>query len=73
MKTKKSRMITKKKKKKKKALKILRGIGDEGIKWLQVPGLSEEDKRRLDELWEFFQSQLKANFRVHRLHLMEFR
>ena len=36
-------------------------------------GLSEEDNRRWDKLWEFFESQLKGkiNFRVHRLHLME--
>ena len=59
----------------KKALKILRGIGDEGTRRLQVSGLSEEDKRKPDKLWEFFESQLKPkiNFRVHRLHLMECR
>ena len=64
---KRSRMIAKK------ALKILRGIGDEGTRRLQVSGLSEEDKRKPDKLWEFFESQLKPkiNFRVHRLHLME--
>ena len=43
----------------KKALKILRGIGDEGTRRLQVSGLSEEDKRKPDKLWEFFESQLK--------------
>ena len=59
----------------KKALKILRGIGDEGTRRLQVSGLSEEDKRKPDKLWEFFESQLKLkiDFRVHRLHLMECR
>ena len=58
----------------KKALKILRGIGDEGTRRLQLSGLSE-DKRKPDKLWEFFESQLKPkiNFRVHRLHLMECR
>ena len=34
----------------KKALKILRGIGDEGTRRLQVSGLSEEDKRKPDKL-----------------------
>ena len=59
----------------KKSLKILRGIGDEGTRRLQVSGLSEEDKHKPDKLWEFFESQLKPkiNFRVHRLHLMECR
>ena len=51
----------------------MHGIEDEGTRRLQVPGLSEEDKRKPDMLWEFFESQLKPkiNFRVHRLHLME--
>ena len=57
---KRSRMIAKK------ALKILRGIGDEGTRRLQVSGLSEGDKRKPDKLWEFFESQLKPkiNFRI---------
>ena len=57
------------------ALKILRGIGDEGTRRLNASGISDADKRNPAKLWEFFEDRLKTkvNFRVHRLHLMECR
>ena len=57
------------------ALKILRGIGNEGLKRLNASGMSDADKKRPDKIWELFESQLKMNlnFRVHRLHLMDYR
>ena len=53
------------------ALKILRGIGNEGLKRLNASGMSDADKKRPDKIRELFESQLKTNldFRVHRLHL----
>ena len=56
------------------ALKILRGIGNEGLKRLNASGMSDADKKRPDKIWELFESQLKTNrnFRVHRLHLMDY-
>ena len=58
-----------------KSRKILRGIGDEGLKRLNASDLTEEKKQKPAELWNFFESQLKVNdnFRIHRLHLMQFR
>lgn len=55
--------------------KICRGIGDEGVKRLNASRLSEENKKKLEELWKFFEGQLKmnVNFRIHRLHLMQYR
>ena len=57
------------------ALKILRGVGDEGIKRINASDLSEADKRLPTKLWEFLNGQLKTNinFRVHRLQLMDCR
>ena len=56
-------------------LKILRGIGDEGIRRLQSSGLSDTEKKNTDKLWDFFRSQVShdINFRVHRLTLMNLR
>ena len=56
-------------------LKILRGIGNEGLKRLNVSGMSDADKKKPDKIWELFESQLKTNlnFRVHRLHLMDYK
>ena len=56
-------------------MKILRGLGDEGIQRLQTSGLSDNDKRNADKLWDFLQSQMShdINFRVHRLTLMNLR
>ena len=55
------------------AFKILRGIGNEGLKRLNASGMSDADKKRPDKIWELFECQLKTNlsFRVHRLHLMD--
>ena len=55
--------------------KICWGIGDEGLLCLNASGLSEDQKKDPDELWTFFQNQLKVsvNFRIHRLHLMQYR
>ena len=57
------------------ALKILRWIGNEGLKRLNVSGMSDADKKRPDKIWELFESQPKTNlnFRVHRLYLMDYR
>ena len=57
------------------ALKVLRGIGNEGLKRLKASGMSDADKKRPDKIWELFESQLKTNlnFRVHRLQLMDYR
>ena len=57
------------------ALKILKGIGNEGLKRLNASGMSDADKKRPDKIRELFESQLKTNlnFRVHRLHLMDYR
>lgn len=57
------------------ARKICRGVGDEGLKRLNASGLDENEKKNPDELWKFFDSQLKinVNFRIHRLQLMQYR
>ena len=57
------------------ALKVLRGIGNEGLKRLNASGMSDADKKRPDKIWELYESQLKTNlnFRVHRRHLMDYR
>lgn len=59
----------------KQASKICQGIGDEGLKRLNASGLSDDDKKKPDVLWNFFEGQLKlnVNFRIHRLHLMQYR
>ena len=59
----------------KQARKICRGIGDEGLKRMNASGLSDDDKKKPDVLWNFFEGQLKlnVNFRIHRLHLMQYR
>ena len=58
-----------------KARKICRGIGDEGLKRLNASDLSGEQKANPLELWILFENQLKVNvnFRIHRLHLMQYR
>ena len=57
------------------ALKIFMGIGNKGLKHLNTSGMSDADKKRPDKIMELFKSQLKTNlnFRVHRLHLMDYR
>ncbi len=58
-----------------KARKICREIGDEGLKRLNASDLSGEQKANPLELWTLFENQLKVNvnFRIHRLHLMQYR
>ena len=58
-----------------KARKIMRGIGDEGLKRLNASGLTDDQKKIPTELWTFFENTLKVNvnFRIHRLHLMKYR
>ncbi|XP_064642786.1 uncharacterized protein LOC135497049 [Lineus longissimus] len=58
----------------KKALKILRGIGDEGLRRLNASGLSDPDKKDPDKLWALFQDQLRiaVNPRVKRLQLRNY-
>ncbi|XP_062855044.1 uncharacterized protein LOC134318174 [Trichomycterus rosablanca] len=59
----------------KQARKICRGIGDEGLKRLNASGLSDDEKKVPNTLWNFFEGQLKlnVNFRIHRLQLMQYR
>ena len=38
------------------ALKILRGIRNEGLKGLKASGMSDADKKRPDKIWELFES-----------------
>ena len=59
----------------KKARKILRSIGDDGLRKLYGSSLTEDDKKDPAKLYKFFEEQLSAtsvNFRVHRLQLMRF-
>ena len=42
------------------ALKILRGIGNEGLKRLNASWMSDADQKRPDKIWELFESQLKT-------------
>ena len=58
-----------------KARKIKRGIGDEGLKRLNASGLTVDQQKKSKDLWDFFERQLKVNinFRIHRLHLMQYR
>ena len=55
--------------------KICRGIGDEILRRLNVSGLTDEKIRKPDELWQFFENQLKVNinFRINRLHFMRYK
>ena len=50
-------------------------MGDEGLKRLNASGLTDAQKKKPEDLWKFFESQLKVNvnFRIHRLHLMQYR
>lgn len=59
----------------KQARKICRGIGNQGLRHLNASGLTNEEKKLPEHLWNFFKSQLRVNvnFRVHRLHLMQYR
>ena len=59
----------------KQARKICRGIGDAGLRRLNASGLTEEQKKSPIHLWNFFENQLRVNvnFRIHRLHLMQYR
>ena len=57
------------------ARKIKIGLGDEGLSRLNVSGLPEDEKKKPDKLWQFFENQLRVsvNFRIHRLSLMQYR
>ncbi len=59
----------------KQALKICRGLGDEGLRRLNASGLTEEQKKVPVNIWNFLEGQLKVNinFRIHRLQLMQYR
>jgi len=57
----------------KKSLKILRTIGDQGLKMLHGSGLTDSQKKQEKKLWEFFDTQYpasKVNFRIYRIQLM---
>ena len=59
----------------KQARKICCGIGDQGLRLLIVSGITEQLKRLPENLWNFFESQLQVNgnFRIDRLHPMQYR
>ena len=56
------------------ARKICRGIGKEGLRRLNVSELTDVEKRRPENIWLFFESQLKKNinFRINRLNPMRY-
>ena len=58
-----------------KARKFCPGIGDDGLRRLHVSGLTDDEKQDIEELYKFFENHLKisVNFRIHRLHLMQYR
>ena len=58
-----------------KARKISIGVGDVGLRRLNASGLSDDNRKKSDTLWKFFEDQLKlnVNFRINRLQLMQFR
>lgn len=61
--------------KEKQARKVLRSIGDEGLRLLDGSDLSEDDQKDPDKLLKFFKEQLpknEVNFRIHRLQFMRF-
>ncbi len=57
------------------ALKIKRGLGNEGLRRLNASGLSQADLSNPAIIWDYFEKQLKlqVNFRVYRLELMQYR
>ena len=57
-----------------KAWNICQGIGDEGLKRLNASNLTEAQKEDPRDLWTLFENYLKVNvnFRLHRLHLMQY-
>ena len=57
------------------ARKIIIGIGDEGLRRLNASGLTTEQLKKPAEIWKFFENQLqvKINFRIQRLLLMQMR
>ena len=59
----------------KQANKIRLHVGVEGLKRINASGLSAEDQKDPDKLWEVFDQQLhiNINFRIHRLELKHFR
>ncbi len=57
------------------ATKIKIAIGNEGLRRLAASGLTEENKKKPTEIWNFFEAQLRTNinFRIHRLELMRYK
>ena len=57
------------------ALKIKRGLKNEGLRRLNASGLSNDNMKDPAKLWDYFEKQLKlqVNFRVYRLELMLYR
>lgn len=51
------------------------GVGNGALKCLNVSGISKDDKNVPAKQWEFFEGQLKlnVNFRICRLHLMQYK
>ena len=58
--------------KKKQVLKILRGVGDEGMRKINNSSLSETDKQDPDKIWKLFKEQLKINNLNYRVYGLEF-
>ena len=61
--------------KQKQATKIKTALGNEGLRKINVSGLSSEDNDDQDKLWTLFKDQLKikVNFCIHRLQFSHFR
>ena len=59
----------------KQARKVLRSIGDEGLRLLDGSALSDADQQDPTKLLKFIKEQLpqtSVNFRIHRLQIMRF-
>ena len=59
----------------KQSTKIQIAVGNEGLKRINTSGLSDEDQKEPEKLWNLFEEQLsiKVNFRIHRLEFMKYR
>ena len=55
----------------KKSIKIQIALGDEGMRRILSSGLTEEEQKKYDNIWNLIESQVdssvKIPFRVHRL------
>ena len=59
----------------KKATKMKIALGSEGLRRINASGLTDDEKKQPQKIWDMFEAQLKVrvNFRIHRMELMRFR